>query len=479
MQKDEKGKKDSRKDRLKIFFSGIGGSGVSAIASFMAARGHEVSGSDRAFDLDPSHPVAKFLKGKNIRILPQDGSGIDVSLDLAVMSTAVEEGTPEVAKARSMGVLLKTRPQYLAELACGFKTVAVAGTSGKSTASGFLAFLMRELGLAPNFIGGGRVKAFKDAGKNPGNSIANTGAVTLGRPEWPQGEPEWLILEACESDGSIVNYRPFHSVILNLDVDHKGIEETAQMFTALAQNTRGNVIINADDANLRRLAIKGAVTFGINSSAWFMAAQIRPGPFGSRFTVDGVDFTINLPGIYNIYNALSAIAVLYTLGIPLGEIAGPMARFTGIDRRFDIHLNGPGEKLVIDDYAHNPHKIACFMQAVRAVRDRVCYVFQPHGFGPVRMMKKEYIEAFAQNLRKEDHLVLLPIFYQGGTVSMDVSSEDIARGVREAGKSSAVCGREDVLDMAGQWDCFAVMGARDESLSGFAAALAKVLIKKS
>nr|MDA8086600.1 Mur ligase domain-containing protein [Nitrospiraceae bacterium] len=158
---------------MKIFFSGIGGSGVSAIACFMADRGHEVSGSDRAFDLDPAHPVAKFLKGKNIRILPQNGSGINGSLDLAVMSTAVEEGTPEVVKARSTGVLLKTRPQYLAELAAGFKTIAIAGTSGKSTASGFLAFLMRELGLGPNFIGGGRVKAFKNGG-NPGNSLANT-----------------------------------------------------------------------------------------------------------------------------------------------------------------------------------------------------------------------------------------------------------------------------------------------------------------
>ncbi len=466
---------------MKIFFSGIGGSGVSAIACFMADRGHEVSGSDRAFDLDPAHPVAKFLKGKNIRILPQNGSGINSSLDLAVMSTAVEEGTPEVVKARSTGVLLKTRPQYLAELAAGFKTIAIAGTSGKSTASGFLAFLMRELGLGPNFIGGGRVKAFKNGG-NPGNSLANkdflnTGGISEGEPGWPKGEPEWLVLEACESDGSIVNYRPLHSVILNLDVDHKGIEETALMFRALAQNTRGNVIINADDSNLRGLSLEGAVTFGIHSTAWFMASQIRLGPFGSRFTVDGVDFTINLPGIYNIYNALSVIAVLYTLGIPLGAIAEPMPRFTGIDRRFDVHLN-EGGKLVIDDYAHNPHKIACFMEAIRAVKNRVCYVFQPHGFGPVRMMKKEYIEAFAQNLRKEDQLVLLPIFYQGGTVNMDISSEDIASGVREAGKSAAVSGRQDVLDMAGQWDSFVIMGARDESLSLFAADLAKILSKK-
>ena len=456
------------KKRLRIFFSGIGGSGVSAIASFMADRGHEISGSDRAFDLDPAHPVAAFFRKKNIRVLPQDGSGIDGTLDFAVMSTAVEEGTPEVVKARDTGVLLKTRPQYLAELAAGFKTIAVAGTSGKSTASGLLAFLMRELGLAPNFIGGGRVKAFKNE-SNPGNSIANTNVGS-------GGGPEWLVLEACESDGSIVNYRPLHSVILNLDVDHKGLEETALMFRALAQNTKGHIIINSDDRNLRGLSLGGAVTFGVNSPARFKADHIGLSPFGSRFSVDGVDFTLSLPGLYNIYNSLSAIAVLSALGVPLKAIAGPMAWFTGIDRRFDVHLNeAGGKKLVIDDYAHNPHKIASFMRAVSTVRDRICYVFQPHGFGPVRMMKNEYIEAFAQNLRKEDHLVLLPIFYQGGTVSMDISSEDVAHGVREAGKSAEVRSRADVLNITGEWDSFVIMGARDESLSTFAASLAEKL----
>ena len=466
----------AKQKHLKIFFSGIGGSGVSAIAAFMAVRGHEVSGSDRAFDLDQTHPVAKFLRNQNMKIVPQDGSGIDRSLDFAVMSTAVEDGTPEVVQARLLGIELKTRPQYLVELASDFKTIAVAGTSGKSTASGCLAFLMKELGLAPNFIGGGRVKAFKTGG-NPGNSIANANGKK--NKKTSTGGPEWLVLEACESDGSIVNYKPLHSVILNLDVDHKGIEETALMFRALASNTKGKVFINSDDKNLRGLHLDKAVTFGMDSPADFMASDIRIGPFGSGFSVQGVDFTLSVPGAYNIYNALSAIAVLSVLGVPVKKIPGPLSGFTGIDRRFDIHLNAGG-KLVIDDYAHNPHKIGSFMQAIKAVKDRVCYVFQPHGFGPVRMMKNEYIEAFAQNLRKEDQLVLLPIFYQGGTVCMDISSEDIARGVREAGKTAvAVSSRKDVLDMIDLWDCFVIMGARDESLSLFAASLAEKIKNSS
>ena len=155
---------------LKIFFSGIGGSGVSAIASFMADKGHIVVGSDRSFDGNPAHPLYQILKSKNIAIVPQNGSGLDSSFDFAVFSTAVEADQPEVIKARRIGVPIHTRPEYLAKIVTEFKTIAVAGTSGKSTTAGMLAFLMQRLGMRPNFIGGGRVKQFKTE-HNAGNAI--------------------------------------------------------------------------------------------------------------------------------------------------------------------------------------------------------------------------------------------------------------------------------------------------------------------
>ncbi|HXW68643.1 MAG TPA: Mur ligase domain-containing protein, partial [Dissulfurispiraceae bacterium] len=132
---------------LKIFFSGIGGSGVSAIASFMADKGHIVAGSDRSFDVNPAHPLYQILKSKNIAIVPQDGSGLDSSFDFAVFSTAVEADQPEVIKAIHIGIPIRTRPEYLAKIVAGFKTIAVAGTSGKSTTAGMLAFLMQRLGM--------------------------------------------------------------------------------------------------------------------------------------------------------------------------------------------------------------------------------------------------------------------------------------------------------------------------------------------
>src|SRR4030042_1689363 len=158
---------------LKIFFSGIGGSGVSAIACFMADRGHTVTGSDRSFEAKPKHPLYKILNSNGITITPQDGKGIDSSFDFVVFSTAVEHDRPEFIKAKTLGLPMKTRPEYLAELTSEFKTIAVSGTSGKSTTAGLLAFLIQRLGMKPNFIGGGRVKKFK-TDKQPGNSLTGT-----------------------------------------------------------------------------------------------------------------------------------------------------------------------------------------------------------------------------------------------------------------------------------------------------------------
>ena len=125
---------------LKIYFSGIAGSGVSAIAEFMADKGHVIAGSDRAFDINPQHPLKKIFQSRGIRIVPQDGSGIDTLYDFAVFSTAVEPDRPEVMKVKELGIQVKTRPEYLTEISESYSTIAVAGTSGKSTASGMLAY---------------------------------------------------------------------------------------------------------------------------------------------------------------------------------------------------------------------------------------------------------------------------------------------------------------------------------------------------
>jgi UDP-N-acetylmuramate--alanine ligase len=444
---------------MKIFFSGIGGSGVSAIAGFAAERGDSVCGSDRLFDANPGNEVCARLKAAGVAIFPQDGSGIDVSFDLTVFSTAVEKDNPDRLKAEEVGVPVKTRPEYLAEIVSRFRTIAVAGTSGKSTMSGMLTYLMERLGMGPNFIGGGRVKQFRSAA-NAGNYLA--------------GASDRLVVEACESDGSLVDYRPEHSIIANLDLDHHTVDETARMFERLAENTPGFVVAGGDDRNLAGCNLKGTVRFSIDTESEYRARGIGFEPFASTFTVNGTRFELSLPGRHNVYNALACIACLSELGVPAADVAAALPGFAGIERRFDIHLND-GRHVVIDDYAHNPHKLASLMKTMQRVSPSVCYIFQPHGFGPTRMMKEGYIRVFSENLRNSDRLVLLPIYYAGGTAAKDISSLDIASPVKAAGRIADALGRTEVFNALGDQKAYVVLGARDETLSALAEEIAEKL----
>lgn len=444
---------------MKIFFSGIGGSGVSAIASFMADKGHTVFGSDRSFDTDKNHPAYAPLVAKGIKIVPQDGAGINSSFDQIVFSTAVEKDLPEPKKAAELGIPVKMRPEFLAELVASHRTFAVAGTSGKSTTSGILAYMMRELSLSPNFIGGGRVSQFKENG-NLGNAIA--------------GDSKLLVVEACESDGSIVSYKPEFSILHNLELDHHSVDKTAVMFTILAGNTTKKTLVNADDANLAKLKLPNSVTYGIEKEARYRAESVRLQPLSSEFTLEGIRFRVNMPGLYNVYNALACVATLAEFGIPLADCVKPLETFRGIDRRFDVYLND-GQSFVMDDYAHNPHKIESMMHMASQIRPSITYIYQPHGFAPTRMMKNEYIQTFVNNLRAADQVIFLPIFYVGGTVAKDISSDDLAAGVQAGGKKARVGARAEIIAQAEPGESYIVFGARDESLADFARSLAAEL----
>jgi UDP-N-acetylmuramate--alanine ligase len=444
---------------LKIYFSGIGGSGVSAIAHFISAGGNMVYGSDRAFDSNPAHPSLGLLRNNGIRIVKQDGLAMDSSFDLAVFSTAVEKNQPEFGRAKDLHLPIRTRPEFLADIVSEFDAVAVAGTSGKSTASGMLAFLMKELGLRPNFIGGGRVKQFMSE-TNPGNSIA--------------GKSRNLVFEACESDGSIINYKPLRSIVLNLALDHQLPEKTKEMFSCLIANTNDFSIINGDDKELVSIA-PHAVAYSINNPTKYKAENIRLMPFCSEFALNGTRFELFLPGMHNILNALASIALLSEMGIELERIAPALRSFKGIERRFDVLLN-ENHHLVIDDYAHSPHKIAALMKTMSNIIDSVFYIFQPHGFSPTRLMKDEYIRVFRENLRNTDHLAILPIYYAGGSVARDISSEALAEGMGNGVSVEVVSDRQDILRRVDKWNSYVVFGARDETLADFAWDIAKAVM---
>ncbi len=448
-----------------IFLSGVGGSGMSAIACLCIDRGMRVTGSDRAFDADPGHPVADVLSNRNIVIVPQDGSHPMEDDSLMVMSAAVEDDRPEVLRARELGVPILSRGEYLAEITSHYRTLAVAGTSGKSTTSGMLAYAMGALGLDPAFIGGGRLGQFR-APDNTGN--------------YRRGESGILVVEACESDGHLPLYRAEHSIIMNISLDHLGVERTLEMFSALKDNTSGNVILNSDDKGLSSLAsdasfASGRTTgFSIDAPSDFKAESIVLGPLGSEFDMDGIHIELKLPGIHNVYNALASMAALSLYGIAPAQAAEAIGGFRGIERRFDIHLNEleSGGALVVDDYAHNPHKISFLMRTMQEVAPCVTYIFQPHGFGPTRLMRDEYVRVFREHLRPEDRLIVLPIYFVGGTVSRDISSSDITINV--GGNAWAPEGRSQILEsLAPGPGAFVVFGARDDTLARLASDIAK------
>ena len=314
--------------------------------------------------------------------------------------------------------------------------------------------------MDPCFVGGGRVKDFVTE-RNAGNYLT--------------GISDWLVIEACESDGTIVDYRPTHSIILNLSLDHHDIAETAFMFEELRQNTKGLVVTSHDDESIVRFGLDGPINFSIDRKSSYQADSVEYRRFDTVFKVRGQNFMLSLPGKHNLYNAMACVAILSELGVPLNDVAAFLPRFSGIERRFDIHLHDENY-LVVDDYAHNPHKIFNLMQTMSRISESVCYIFQPHGYGPTRLLKDGYVETFAGNLRRSDQLFLLPIYFAGGTAEKDISSQDIVDAIAESGGSAALLPeRRGIFGVLGRWQSYVIFGARDDSLSDYAEEIASAL----
>ncbi len=438
-----------------IHFSGIGGVGMSALAQVAAMEGRGVSGSDRDFDRGRNLGVKAALEKLGVKIFPQDGSGVNGATAELALSTAIEDTNPEVVRAKEAGIKISHRSELLAAYVNGFDTVAVAGTSGKSTAAAMAFAVLEAGGLGPSIITGGALGALKERGLI-GNAFRGKGRV--------------LVVEADESDGTIVRYRPRIGVLLNISKDHKEVPELNRIFTEFAGNC-GRVLVNADDPAASAL-LPGAERFGFDAGGW-KVTDVKAGPFSSEFKVNGVPFRLPAPGRYNVENALSACAAGAACGVELGTAAAGLAGFRGVERRFVL----VGEKngvTVIDDYAHNPAKIAAVLSALhQAPGRRVIAVYQPHGFAPTRLLKNELIESFAAGLNPEDRLLMPEIYYAGGTVNKNISSKDIADAVAARGRNAAFYEDRSVIPgavagLAAPGDIVAVLGARDATLADFA-----------
>jgi UDP-N-acetylmuramate--alanine ligase len=354
-------------------------------------------------------------------------------------------------------------------------SVGVAGTSGKSTITGMIAWILSQAGRQPTVVNGAVMKNFADADHPFASALA--------------GSPDLFVAEVDESDGSIARYNPTVAVVSNISLDHKSMEELRDLFGGFTGRA-GTAVLNLDNLETAALAQtlvddgrgQAVVTFALgNDDADLAAHNLTPLPTGMTFRLTErasgrqIGVALNVPGAHNVANALAALGAVRALGVALDEAVAALETFAGIRRRMEV-VGTENGTTVIDDFAHNPDKIAATLKTLHAFEGRLLILFQPHGFGPLKLMQTEFTDGFAGLLREDDVLLMPEPVYYGGTTDRSVGSEDIASGVRalgrhaEALKDRSACG-DRLIEMARPGDRIIVMGARDDTLSEFAADL--------
>lgn len=450
----------------RYFFCGIGGSGMLPLAMIVAGRGAHIAGSDRARDQGRSPEKFAYLAAHGASLFPQDGSGVTDPATTVVVSTAVEASVPDVAAAHQIGARIETRAQLLAHLFNSARApIGIAGTSGKSTTTGMLGWILAATGRDPTIMNGAVMKNFV-------NAAAPFASARVGK-----GEP--FVSEVDESDGSIALYRPHIAVLNNVAHDHKSMDELRVLFREFLGRAT-TAVVNRDNGEAAALAGPNAVTYSLeDSGAAVFGFDLTPAQDGIRFAVkeggNVVRLKLKVPGRHNVANGLAALAAARAVGVPLEEAAEALAGFEGVKRRLEL-VGSAGGITVYDDFAHNPDKITATLSTLHDFPGRLLICFQPHGFGPLKLMKDGFIDVFAKGLAPDDVLVMPEPVYFGGTVDRSVSSGEIVAGVAAARRQAFAfptrdqCG-DKLLALARPGDRVVVMGARDDTLSTFAAGL--------
>lgn len=445
-------------DFKNVFFIGIAGTGMSAIAQYLAGVEKNVSGSDRYFKEGEFNDTKEKLSAEGIHCFLQNGEGITANTDLVVVSTAIEDTVAEVQKAKLLNIPILKRSEVLALIAKSKKTIAVGGTSGKSTTSAMLYDILSAGGLQPGIISGAGLISIIKEGK-----IGNAKV----------GKGDWLVIEADESDGSIVQYHPEVGLLLNIDKDHQEIDELMEIFGIFKKNTQQLFVVNQSNLLAKQLSVNAAHDFGVgtDNDAGYKAVAFVQNGLTISFNINGTDFNLNTVGKLNMENALAATAVANHLGVDLSICAAALKNYKGIYRRHQV-LGYKHGVWLIDDYAHNPVKCARSMEACQPVADKVIAWFQPHGYGPTRFLRNDFVKEIAEALRPQDEIWMSEIFYAGGTAVKDISASDLIEDLKALGKNAFfVEDRNDFLETARPHltsNCvLLLMGARDPGLEQF------------
>jgi UDP-N-acetylmuramate--alanine ligase len=449
-------------DRLgRVHFVGIGGAGMSGIARIMLGRGIPVSGSD-AKDSD----LLADLRELGATTYVGHAAEHVGDASTVVVSTAIRETNPELAAARERGLLVLHRAAALASLMDGRRSVAVAGTHGKTTTTSMLTVALQHADADPSYCIGGQ--------------LVTTG---LGAAE---GSGDLFVAEADESDGSFLMFAPTAAIVTNVEADHldnyASFDKVKETFARFVERVRpgGLLVVCADDPVARELGADGARrgltvrTYGEAEDADYRVSDFTPRGLGSRFSVGTRTLELAVPGRHNALNATAAYATAVELGLPAGAIAEGLAGFTGARRRLEPKGEAAGVK-VFDSYAHHPTELAADLRATRDYVDelgragdkqgRIVAVFQPHLFSRTKFFAAE----FGAALGLADEVVVLDVFPAREDPIPGVTGELVAEAVPHGRVSyeadgNAVAGRVAALATPG--DVIITMGAGDVTTLG-------------
>jgi len=453
------------------FFCGIGGSGMLPLALILRGMGADIAGSDRSRDQGRTPEKFAWLESQGFHLFPQDGSGLTSAEQTLVASAAIEDTVPEVVRAGELGCPRLSRADLLARLfnAAG-QGIAIGGTSGKSTMTGMTGWILDQAGYDPTIMNGAVMKNYATPDAPFASARVGRGAA--------------FVAEVDESDGTIALYRPAIAVLGNVSLDHKSMDELRELFGNFLSQAQ-TAVINLDDAEAAALLprARSAITFAVASPAariGVVPGSIEEAPTAIAATVIDREsgerhaLALAVPGRHNLANALAAAAAALAAGVPLANSVPALATYAGLARRFEVVGTSPSGMTVIDDFGHNPDKVAATLATLKAHPGRVLAFFQPHGYGPLRQMGAELAATFASRLGADDRVILCDPVYFGGTVDRSEGSERIVRLIAEAHGPQAehIAARADcaarLAALARPGDRIVVMGARDDTLSLFA-----------
>ncbi len=429
-----------------IHFVGVGGSGMSGIAEVLSNLGYTISGSDLS-----DSTTLRRLAGLGVKTFVGHAPENVVGADAVVTSTAVQADNPEVLVAREMRIPIVPRALMLAELMRLKQGIAIAGTHGKTTTTSLVASVLAEAGLDPTFVIGGRLNS---AGANA-----------------RLGSGDYIVVEADESDASFLNLLPIMAVVTNIDADH--METYGHDFGRLKKAFvdflhrmpfYGVAILCTDDAAVREIVDQvtcPVTSYGFNEEAQVRAVNVRAVDGQMHFTVqrrNGVvlpdlDVVLNLPGLHNVLNALSAIAVAVELNVTDTAVQKALAEFKGVGRRFQRYGDLPlasrdgkpgGIATVIDDYGHHPVEMAATVAAARGAFPgrRLVLAFQPHRFTRTRDCFEDFVKVMGQ----ADSVLLAEVYAAGESPIVAADGRALARALRIAGKVEPIF-VDDIADM--------------------------------